>query len=53
LQKVGQFYITARYPNGLPSGIPQEYFEKDEAEEAIKLASEVLRFIESLINECR
>ena len=50
-KKLDKFYITARYPDGLPSGIPQEYFEKDEAEEAIKLANEVLDFIRRLIDE--
>lgn len=52
-KKLDKFYITARYPDGLPSGIPQEYFEREEAEEAIKLADEVLEFIGSLINQCR
>lgn len=48
-KRLDKFYITARYPDGLPSGIPQEYFEKEEAEEAINLANEVIKFIEPYV----
>jgi HEPN domain-containing protein len=48
-KRLDKFYITARYPDALPSGIPHEYFEKEEAEEAVKLAEEVIIFVKQLI----
>lgn len=49
--KLDKYYITARYPNGLPSGIPNEYFDREEAEEAIRLAEEVLFFVEKTMKK--
>ncbi len=40
-----KFYIPTRYPNGLPGGIPSEAFDRPEAERALELAQEVLRFV--------
>jgi HEPN domain-containing protein len=44
-KRLDKFYITARYPDALPSGIPHEYFEIGEAVEAVKLAEEVIKYI--------
>lgn len=33
-----QYYITPRYPDSLPSGIPADFFSKDQAEDALKLS---------------
>jgi HEPN domain-containing protein len=46
-----KFYITTRYPNGLPEGIPHDYFTKKEAEEAIKAALRIYEWCKSKIPE--
>jgi HEPN domain-containing protein len=43
------FYITARYPNGIPDGIPAEVFNKETAENAVKLADEAVQYVRGLI----
>lgn len=45
-KRLDKFYITARYPDGLPSGTPHEYFEAEEAQEAIEAAMRVLSLVE-------
>jgi len=39
-----KLYIPTRYPNGLPSGAPADYFTRAEGEEAIRHAEAVLAF---------
>jgi HEPN domain-containing protein len=46
-----KFYIPTRYPNGLPEGIPHDYFTKKEAEEAIKAALRIYEWCKSKIPE--
>ncbi len=41
------YYIPARYPNGFPEGAPFEHFGKLQAEEAIKYAGEIIKFVRS------
>lgn len=41
-----KYYIIARYPNGFASGAPKDYFSKNEAEDAINSAREIIRFSE-------
>ena len=41
-RRLDQFYITTRYPNGLPGGIPHEMFGRDQAETAITGARTVI-----------
>lgn len=43
--RLDKFYITSRYPNGLPSSIPHFYFDGREAGEAIKIAAGILDFV--------
>jgi HEPN domain-containing protein len=40
-----QFYLTARYPNSLPGGIPAEAFNRDDAVRALGMAGEVLALV--------
>lgn len=42
-----QFYLTARYPNSLPGGIPAEAFNRDDAGRALGMAREVLDAVKS------
>ncbi len=41
------YYIPTRYPNGFPEGAPYEHFGKQQAEEAIKDAGEIIEFARS------
>jgi len=45
-----QYYISTRYPNGLPGGIPHEVYTKDQAEEAIAGTRKVLNQVERLLS---
>lgn len=45
-----QYYITTRYPNGLPDGIPHEVYTNAQAGEAINLAEQVLELVAA---QCR
>ena len=38
------YYVEARYPNALEE-IPSEYFEEDDAAEAIRMAKKALEFV--------
>jgi HEPN domain-containing protein len=41
------YYIPTRYPNGLPGGVPSRFYDDPlEAEEAERLAREVIRLVE-------
>ncbi|HID62194.1 MAG TPA: HEPN domain-containing protein [Anaerolineae bacterium] len=46
VSKLDRFYIPTRYPNGLPGGVPAEVYDKQDAEGAIALATEVLELVE-------
>ena len=41
-RRLDQYYITARYPDALPSGAPFELFTPDQAKEALGFAERVL-----------
>lgn len=38
-------YIPSRYPNGLPSGYPHQFYGKETAEKAVKAADKILTAI--------
>lgn len=47
-EKVGpldKFYLTARYPNSLPGGIPSRAFSAEEARSSIEVADSFLAFV--------
>ena len=46
-----KYYELTRYPNFLPGGIPSEVFDVLEAERAIELAEEVVRFVKERMGE--
>lgn len=49
-KRLDDYYIPTRYPNGLPGGIPAEYYDDPkEAEKAIKLAKSVLNLVRTKI----
>lgn len=49
-KKLDQYYITTRYPNGLPGGVPSQYYDDpDEAEDAKVLAEKVIKMVDNKI----
>jgi HEPN domain-containing protein len=44
-----RFYITTRYPNGLPELIPDEAYLEEDAESCIENAKKIIKAIKSLI----
>lgn len=43
------YYITTRYPNGLPAGIPADVFTRDAAAGAVEIARESVEFVGTLV----
>lgn len=41
-RELDKLYIPTRYPDALPSGIPHDYFTKEDAEKAIKYGKQIL-----------
>jgi HEPN domain-containing protein len=39
-------YIPARYPNGLPGGYPHQFYDRSEADKAIRAAHAILAAVE-------
>jgi HEPN domain-containing protein len=45
-KKLDQYYISTRYPKGLPGGIPSQFYDDpDEAKAAMKLAKSVMDLV--------
>ncbi len=43
------YYITTRYPNGLPDGIPAEIYNREAADQAVSMATEAVEYVRKLI----
>lgn len=39
-----RFYIPTRYPNGLPAGVPHDYFSKEDGANAVEAAEAILEW---------
>ena len=50
-RRLDRYYIITRYPNGLPGLIPAEYFEEDEAREAVGLVERIVALVRARIEE--
>lgn len=51
-KKLDQYYISTRYPNGLPGGVPSRFYDDPkEAEDAMKLAKSVVELTEIYVKE--
>lgn len=46
-----KFYITTRYPNGLPDGVPADAYTDEEAAGAIEKASGILDVVQQRLAE--
>jgi len=40
-------YLGARYPSGIPAGVPSEVYDEVDSARAIAIAEEVLRFVDT------
>lgn len=47
-----RFYIPTRYPNGLPAGVPHDYFSQDDAMKAVEAAEVILGWCQKHISGC-
>jgi HEPN domain-containing protein len=45
---LSKFYTPTRYPDVWSEGIPEDYYSRREAEEAIRIASEVIDWVREL-----
>lgn len=45
-----RFYIPTRYPNGLPTGVPHDYFSQDDAVTAIAAAEAILAWCQGYLS---
>jgi HEPN domain-containing protein len=53
VKNLDKHYITSRYPNGFASGTPEDYYIKEDAEEAISDGERILKFCEDQISSLR
>ena len=44
-------YVPTRYPNSLPDSIPARVYTRDAAEEAVRLAAEVVEFVRERVGK--
>ena len=44
-------YIPARYPNGFDTGAPMDYYSREDAEESIRNAEIIFKFVKINISE--
>jgi len=45
------YYVPTRYPNSLPDSIPAKVYTENAAEEAVKLAEEIVEFVKAKLSE--
>lgn len=48
-RRLDRLYIPTRYPDGLPSGTPHEYYDETDATEAERDAGTIIQFCQSLL----
>ena len=46
--RLNMLYIPTRYPDAWPEGIPEEFYTREEAEEAIHMAETVLDEVDKI-----
>ncbi|MEW6686086.1 MAG: HEPN domain-containing protein [Candidatus Edwardsbacteria bacterium] len=49
-RRLDKYYIITRYPNGLPGFIPADYFDEEEAKEALEYAKKILNIVKRKIS---
>ena len=51
IKNLDQFYIEARYPNGLPDGIPANFFNKNDALRAYHKAKKCIGTVSGILTQ--
>jgi HEPN domain-containing protein len=51
LAVLDQYYIPARYPNGLPGALPYEVYTRRQAEQAVKVSQRVIELARQALAE--
>ncbi len=46
--RLAKYYIATRYPDAWSEGVPEEYYTKDEAQEAIGYATKIIDWVRSI-----
>jgi HEPN domain-containing protein len=49
--KLDRFYLPTRHPDSLPGGIPSQVFDKEDGEEALRVAADVVEKTKKLMGE--
>lgn len=47
VKNLDQYYIQARYPNGVPDQVPADFFDRADAESAVDMAEQILSQVRS------
>jgi len=47
-QRLDQYYISSRFPDAQPAGIPSDYFTAAQAQEAMQMAATFIARVEEL-----
>ncbi len=47
-KKLDKYYIPTRYPNAWAEGAPHEYYSREDADDAIKCAKDIIEWVESV-----
>ena len=48
-KRLDKLYIPTRYPNGLPDSTPAEVYTREEAEDAMRIARELITGVTALM----
>lgn len=48
-KSLDSLYILSRYPDGMAEGTPADHFDREDADDAIRGAGEILRFCKDLL----
>lgn len=46
MRELDLHYIPSRYPNGLPSGYPHQFYDEETAQRALKAAEKIFAIVE-------
>ena len=49
IKNLDQYYIEARYPNGLPESVPAEFFDENDAKGALDMARRAMEVVEEAV----
>lgn len=48
-KELDQFYISTRYPNGLPDEIPHNFYTKEDASKCVNHAKKIVEFVGRMV----